>query len=216
LLSNYFKIVLRQLRSIYALINLFGLIVGLSAFILIFLWVEEEWSYDRFQPDGKKIYRVIQNQFNDNNEVYPVAVTPAPLAPHLKATFAEVEVACRMSSAQFIIRRDEIAFVQKGILADPEFFDVFSFPLVNGELKTFASTIDVVLISERLASIYFNTENPIGKTLTILNKELQIAAVLKNVPGNSHVQFDFVMPMEFVRAGGYDDLLKWNYNNYYT
>lgn len=204
------------MRSIYSLINLLGLIVGLSAFILIFLWVEEEWSYDRFHPGSKHIYRIVQNQFNDNNEVYPVAVTPAPLAPHLKNTFAEVEAACRVGTSEFIVRRDETAFVQKGILADPEFFEVFAFPIVKGEHKTFASTIDVVMISERLAAVYFNTENPVGKTLTILSKELLVAAVFKDVPGNSHLHFDFVIPMEFVRAGGYDDLAKWNYNNYYT
>jgi len=208
--------VLRQMRSIYSLINLLGLIVGLSAFILIFLWVEEEWSYDRFHPDSKNIYRIVQNQFNDNNEIYPVAVTPAPLAPHLKNTFIEVEASCRMGTGEFTIRRDETAFVQKGIFADPEFFEVFTFPIVNGEHKTFASTIDAVMISERLAAIYFNTENPIGKTLTILSKELLVAAVFKNVPDNSHIHFDFVIPMEFVRAGGYEDLTKWNYNNYYT
>lgn len=204
------------MRSIYSFINLSGLIVGLSAFILIFLWVEEEWSYDRFHQESTNIYRVVQNQFNDNNEVYPVAVTPAPLAPHLKTTFAEVEASCRVGTSEFIVRREDVAFVQKGILADPEFFEVFSFPILKGEHKTFASTIDVVLVSERLATIYFNTENPIGKTLTILSKELLVAAVFKNVPGNSHLQFDFVIPMEFVRAGGYDDLLKWNFNNYYT
>lgn len=204
------------MRSIYSLINLLGLIVGLSAFILIFLWVEEEWSYDRFHSGSKNIYRVVQNQFNDNNEVYPVAVTPAPLAPHLKSTFAEVEAACRVGTSEFVVRRDEIAFVQKGILADPEFFEVFTFPLVKSEYKTFVSTIDAVMISEQLATVYFNTENPVGKTLTILSKELLVAAVFKDVPGNSHLQFDFVIPMEFVRAGGYDDLSKWNFNNYYT
>jgi putative ABC transport system permease protein len=204
------------MRSIYSLINLSGLIVGLSAFILIFLWVEEEWSYDRFHNDSANIYRVVENQYNDNNELYPVTVTPAPLAPYLKATFAEVEAACRVGNSEFIVKRNETAFVQKGILADPEFFDVFNFPIVKGEYKTFASAIDVVMISERLASVYFNTEDPIGKTLTILSKELLVAAVLKDVPGNSHLQFDFVIPMEFVRAGGYDDLSKWNFNNYYT
>jgi putative ABC transport system permease protein len=202
LLSSYFKIVLRQMRSIYSLINLSGLIVGLSAFILVFLWVEEEWSYDRFHQNSTEHLSVVQNQFNDNNEIYPVAVTPAPLAPHLKTTFAEVEAACRVGNSDFTVRRDETAFLQKGILADPEFFDVFTFPIVKGEHKTFATGIDVMMISERLASVYFNDENPIGKTLTVLGKELLVAAVLKDVPPNSHLQFDFVMPMEFVRAGG--------------
>jgi len=203
------------MQSIYSFINLSGLIVGLSAFILIFLWVEEEWSYDRFHPDSTAIFRIVENQFNDN-EVYPVAVTPAPLAPHLKATFAEVEAACRVGNADFIVRRDENAFAQKGLLVDPEFFDVFTFPIVKGEHKTFASSVDAIMISERLLEIYFKTEDPIGKTLTVLGKELLVTAVLQNVPGNSHLQFDFVIPMEFVRAGGYDDLQKWNINNYYT
>lgn len=216
MLSSYIKIVLRQMRSIYSLINLSGLVVGFSAFMLIFLWVEEEWSYDRFHEGSANIYRIVENQTNDNNEVYPVAVTPAPLAPYLKSTFGEVEAACRIGNADFIVRRNETAFVQKGILADPEFFEVFTFPIVKGEYKTFASGIDVILISERLAQVYFNAEEPTGKTLTVLGKELLVAAVLQNVPGNTHLQFDFVIPMEFVRAGGYDNLQQWNYNSYYT
>lgn len=204
------------MRSMYSIINLFGLIVGFSAFILIFLWVEREWNYDRFHEHGRSIYRVIENQFNDNGDVYPVVVTPAPLTPHLKETFAEIETASRIGISEFVLRRDEIAFQQNGILADPEFFQMFTFPVTKGNLKTFAAGIDVVMISQRLSEIYFNQEDPIGKTLTILGKEMEVAAVLKDVPDDSHLQFDFAIPMEFVRAGGYDDLAKWNFNNYYT
>lgn len=204
------------MRSIYSVINLSGLIVGFCAFILIFLWIENEWNYDRFHEEGANIHRVIENQFNENQEAYPVVVTPAPLAPHLKQNFPEVEVACRVGNSEFVVHRDEQAFVQKGILADPEFFQMFTFPIVKGEHKTFAKGINVVMISERLSEVYFNREDPIGKALTILGKEMLVSAVLKNVPHDSHLQFDFVIPMEFVRSGGYDDLAKWNYNSYYT
>ena len=82
---------LRQLRTIYSFINLTGLIVGLSAFTLIYLWVIEELSYDRFHSNHDKIFRVVENQYNENGEVYPLALTPGPLGNYLKNPFAKVD-----------------------------------------------------------------------------------------------------------------------------
>ncbi|MBX2899279.1 MAG: ABC transporter permease [Cyclobacteriaceae bacterium] len=216
MLSNYFKLFLRQLRSVYAAINLLGLVIGLTAFILIFLWVADEWSFDRFHADANRVYRVVENQLNDKEEVYPVAATPAPLGPHLKATFAEVEAVGRTGNLDLNLRKDDIVFLQKGLLADPEIFEFLHFPLLHGSMKPFNEGTEIILITERLAQVYFATTDPVGKSLTLLGREMLIAGVLHDIPANSHLQFDFVLPMQFARAGGFDQLENWKVNNYST
>jgi putative ABC transport system permease protein len=215
-LSGYFKIVLRQLRSIYSIINLTGLIVGFAAFILIYFWVEQQLSYDRFHSDYETIYRVVENQIDDSGSVYPVAVTPSPLSPYLKTTFAETEETCRLSFLDLLVRQGEQAFYQKGILADPAMFDLFTFPVMMGETISFETGVDKVVVTKKLARTYFGNVDPIGKTLRLLDQEMLIVAVLEDIPVNSHIQFDFIIPFEFLRAKGYDSLVNWSFNNHQT
>ncbi|MBL7873236.1 MAG: ABC transporter permease [Cyclobacteriaceae bacterium] len=216
MLSGYLKIILRQLRSIYSFINLTGLIVGFAAFILIYLWVEQQLSYDRFHSGYDNIYRVVENQIDESGAVYPVAVTPSPLSPYLKSTFAEIRETCRLSFLDLLVRNAELAFYQKGALADPSMFDLFSFPILAGETRSFETGVDKIIITKKLGRTYFGDTDPIGKTLRLLDQEMLITAVLEDIPVNSHIQFDFVMPFEFLRAKGYDSLINWGFNNHYT
>jgi ABC-type antimicrobial peptide transport system permease subunit len=215
-LSGYLKIVLRQLRSIYSVINLTGLVVGFAAFILIYLWVEHQLSYDSFHEDYKNIYRVVENQIDDRGLVYPVAVTPSPLSPYLKNNFAETSETCRVSFLDLLVRQGEQAFYQKGALADPALFDVFTFPVRVGETRSFQTGPDKIIITKKLAHTYFAEAEPIGKTLRLLDQEMLITAVLDDIPVNSHIQLDFIIPFEFLRAKGYDSLVNWGFNNHYT
>jgi len=215
-LSSYQKIVLRQLRSVYSFINLTGLIVGFTVFILIYLWVQHELSFDRFHHEHSTIFRVVENQTNENGLNYPVAITPAPLAPYLKNTFPEVKEVCRLNNLNLVLRLNEQAFYQAGIVADPSFFQIFSFPVRFGETKSFESGVDKIVITEKLANVYFGEANPVGKVLQMLDRDMLIVAVVKNIPANSHLQFDFAIPFEFLKANGYDDLTNWKNNQYHT
>ncbi len=216
MLSGYLKIILRQLRSVYSFINLTGLIVGFAAFILIYLWVEQQLSYDRFHSDYENIYRVVENQIDDSGSVYPVAVTPSPLSPYLKNTFAETDETCRLSFLDLLVRHDAQAFYQKGALADPAMFDLFTFPIVAGEVRSFETGVDKIIITRKIARTYFGNAEPTGKTLRLLDQEMLITAVLEDLPVNSHIQFDFIIPFEFLRAKGYDSLVNWGFNNHHT
>ena len=128
------KFLLRQLRSIYSLINLAGLTVGFVAFTLIFLWVNEELSYDRFHLSYKNIFRVVGNEAKEKGEVYPIALTPAPLEEYLRSNFEEIESVCRLRQAEFFVRYEDGGFYEAGLTADPSFFKVFDFPLKAGFL----------------------------------------------------------------------------------
>ncbi len=213
---NYFKIVLRQLRSVYSLINLIGLIIGFAAFLLIYLWVMEELSYDRFHQNPDHIFRVVENQLDEKGELYPLALTPGPLGPYLKNTFAEVNQTCRLSHVEFLLRHKELFFYQKGITADPSFFDVFSFPMVQGDAQSIRTGVDKIIISEKLATAYFGTEDPIGKVFIVVGRDLQVTGIMKNIPANTHLQFDYVIPFDFLEAAGYGKPDAWMRHAYHT
>lgn len=207
---------LRQLRSIYSLINLTGLIAGLSAFVLIFLWVMEELSYDRFHSNHHQVFRIVENQFNQNGEAYPLALTPGPLGNYLKNTFPEVDLQCRLFHVDFILRYEDQAYYHTGLAADPAFFDIFSFPLAQGESQSFHQGTDKVIISEKLAVSYFGNVNPLGKIIRMAGRDLMVTAVMKSLPANTHLQFDYVIPFDFLESGGFSDPTQWSRNSYHT
>ncbi len=216
MLFNYYKIALRHLRNIYSLINLSGLTIGLTVFILIFLWVDDELSFDRFHAGHDRISRVVYHRVDVNANLLWVAVTPPMLCDYLKTNFAEIESACRVSPLELFLRHEEKAFYQKGLAADPAFFSVFSFPLVEGNIKSFNEGAYKIIINEKIATAYFGNAPAVGKTLKVGTRELLVVAVMKNVPGNSHLQFGFVMPMEFLKAMGWAPLDEWDNNILYT
>ncbi len=210
------KLIIRQLRSIYSAINLAGLAVGFSSFILIFFWVNEEVSYDRFHNQFKQIFRVVGNTGTEKDEVYSIANTPAPLADYLTSNFKEVEIACRIKSTEFFIRYEESGFYEVGLAADPSFFKVFSFPLLKGSLSGFESGSDKIMISQKMADRFFGKTEAIGKTFLIAGHDVMITGVLENIPSNSHLQFDYVLPIKFLEETGIDKLENWDYFQLYT
>lgn len=213
---SFLKITLRQLRSVYSFINLTGLVVGLTVFTLIYLWVIEEISYDRFHKRHDKIFRIVENQPRENGEVYPLALTPGPLGLYLKNSFAEIDLVCRLSELEFLVRYDYMSFYQKGIAADPDFFELFSFPLVTGETKSFHTGSDKIIISEKLALTYFGDDNALGRIFKIAEHDFIVIAVMRNVPTHSHLQFDFVIPFYFLEAAGFLTPNLWNQNGFHT
>ena len=210
MLRSNLKLMLRQSRNVYTLLNITGLIIGFTALILIFLWVNEELSYDRFHSDNKTIFRVVSTQFSEEGEAHPVAITPAPLAEYLENNFEEIESACRIRLVEFFLKFEEVGFYKGGLAADPSFFNVFSFPLSQGVVSNFNEGVDKIIISERLAHTYFGDTDPIGKVFVIGGHDVMITAVMENIPTNSHLQFDFVMPIKFLEAVSITTLDRWD------
>jgi putative ABC transport system permease protein len=213
---HYFKFIVRQLRNKHAFINLSGLAVGFIAFLLIYLWVMEELSYDRFHVYQSRLFRVIENQPNADHSPYFIALTPDPLGPFLQNNYGEVDQHCRLVEVELLVRHHDQAFYQKGLAADPSFFDVFTFPVINGSHRAFQPGVDKIIVSERMASIYFDQENAVGKTLSIAGRELLVVGVMKNVPPHSHLQFDYVIPFEFLSLALFQKFEQWGWNRYHT
>src|SRR5688572_693511 len=141
MIRNYIKIAFRNMtkNSVYSFINIAGLSVGLTAFILIALWIQHELGYDRFHERADRIYRVVETQYYGDNEPFPVAVTPAPLSPHLMENFPEIENTTRVDGTQFLLQYEDLSFNEYGLMTDPSFFEMFSFQILKGDPNTLLS-----------------------------------------------------------------------------
>lgn len=205
MIRNYFKIAWRNLirhRS-FAFLNIAGLAIGLAASMLILAWVQHEESYDRFHEHADQLYRLTADLDQDD---FRVAITPPPLTPELKAKMPEVIDFVRVTPPQtnYFEYNDNRYEEKAGLYADPNFLDVFTFPLIAGDRTTALQQPDGIVITERLAKKYFKDDNPIGKTLEINHSQaVTVMAVLADVPTNSHLQFDYILPFNFLSRDNY-------------
>ncbi|MBT1689826.1 ABC transporter permease [Dawidia soli] len=218
MISHYITIGLRAIRkdAVYSSLNIAGLAIGLTAFILIFLWVKSELSYDRFNDRAHQLYRVVENQYYANNEVFPVAVTPGPLGPHLKETFPDVVSATHLMPITFMLQSNELAFYHSGMMVHPVFLDMFSYTFAKGSAKKALSKVEDLVITESLAKKYFGNEDPIGKVFRIHNNDFTVSAVLHDVPEMSHLKFDYLVHYDAYKRFGWTFPQNWNSNNGYT
>lgn len=195
--SNYLKIAFRNLQrqKLYAFLNIAGLAVGLAAGILILLWVVDEMTYDRFHTRLSNLHILLQDQTYEG-ETHTYFAMPGPLGPDLKREFPEITHAVRASFiGERLLRSGDQVFNEASFYAEPEFFDMFSFTAIMGDPKTAMTDPGSAVITERLAKKLFGFENPIGKPLNINNRfDYRVAAVLKDIPSNSTLQFDVVLP----------------------
>jgi len=193
---NYLKLAYRNIirDKAYAMINISGLAIGLASSILILLWVQNEKSYDRFHKNANQIYRI-----NGELPNLKAAVNTLPMPAALKAEIPSVVNAVRLSlSKTALFESGGRKFEENRVFyADPSFMDIFSFPTVQGDRRGALNRPDGVLITQAMATKYFGNENPVGKVLRKDNQDnLTVTGVLADIPPNSDLQFDFIMPME--------------------
>jgi putative ABC transport system permease protein len=200
---NHLKIAFRNLwrQKGAASINIGGLALGLLVSLFIFLWVGHEMSYDRFHEDGGRIYQVFNNLSPSEGRIVTWSNSPEPYGEVLAANLPEVESKTYLLPTSLVMNVDENSFTEAGYFAGHDFFDVFSFPMIEGDPKTVLKQPGSILITEVLAGKYFGADwqknGVIGKSVRLDNSlEFQIAGILKTVPANSSLQFDFLIPME--------------------
>ncbi len=205
MLKNYLKIALRNIKRHkgYSFINIFGLAIGMACCILILLWVQDELSFDHFHENADNIYRVIQDiNFTDHSTTW--TITQGPLGPSLKEDFPEIINATRITDRGFRLTYDDKSYDEEVGMADGSIFEMFTFPLVKGDPATALSDPFSIVLTEEMAAKYFRDEDPIGKTIKADNQwDFQVTGVMKNVPHNSHLQFDFLIPFIFGRELNY-------------
>ena len=182
----------------YSFINIAGLAVGMACSILIMLWVQDELSYDKFHLNRDRIFRVIQNiNFADHSTTW--AITQGPLGPALTEEFADIEDFTRVKNTQWRIRYNNYNNVDNGCFVDPSFFKMFSFKLIEGDPTTALANTKSVVVTQEFAHRLFGETSTLGKTIKVGmgdDTDLIICGILQDVPLNSHIDFDYLLPME--------------------
>jgi putative ABC transport system permease protein len=212
MIRNYLKTAIRNLRrnKVFSAINIAGLAIGLCGSIFIFLWVQDELSYDRGNPQPDDIFRVtvIDGSLH-------TATSPLGLAPFLQRTQPVVRQGVRFmaNDPQMMVHGDK-RFVEKRIwFADSNFQQLFNFPLVEGNAAHIFRGKNELLITESTAKRYFGDKDPMGERISYQGQQdFVVTGVLKDLPANSHIQFDFLLPFAYVRD---QETSAWNNFIYY-
>jgi len=212
---SYFKTAWRKMKRQkgYAFINIASLAVGLAGALFIWLWVQDELSFDKFHANAPALFRVEQDQAGGQGNFH-VYVTPYPMGPSIQTAIPEIKAAIRFSrTGSVLVRCGEKVFTENRIRAvDPAFLSAFSFPLVRGNAAGALRDLRSILISEDMATKYFGSEDPLGKTLVLNNAfSMSVAGILKNGPVNSSIEFDMLVPFEYLREAGID-ITAWGSN----
>jgi putative ABC transport system permease protein len=194
---HFFKVFFRNnvKNGGYSFINIAGLTTGLACSIFILLWVMDEVGYDKFNKDRDRIYKVMtHHKFPTGTFTYDD--TPGPLAPAMME-FPEVEASARITFRnRMMLRHEEKSTYQRCAFADPSIFEIFTLQMLTGaKPRQLLSDNNSIVISKTVADIYFGSEDPVGKIFRVNNNiDCTVTAVFADIPDNSSVQFDFVLP----------------------
>ncbi len=220
---NYLKTALRKIRrqTGHSLLNIAGLAVGMACCVLILLYVQHEWSYDRYHDNFRGIFRLIAEHKTPDGTRFD-ATTPPPLGPALAMDFPSVAQVVRFlvpDNPTPLVARGDARFYEKAfVFADPSVFSVFTIPFLEGDPETALRKPYAVVVTAATARKYFGRTDPLGKTLRFNNAfDLEVTGVVADPPSNSSLPFDFLA--SFATAYdwlGKDFLDNWDNNTCHT
>ncbi len=218
--KNYFTISIRNIlkRKFFASINILGMTAGITACLLIALYVINEFSYDRFHANADRIYQVGLHRKFGVQDVRTTSTCP-PMAPVLISEIPEVESVLRLTGGgKPVFRYGEKLFTEDGVfVTDSNFFQFFSFKLISGNAKTALKEPNTVVLTEKVAHKYFGYENPLEKLIIIGEGEdkvtYKVTGVAADCPRNSHFNFNVLMSAE---PFGYFQVNAWLNGGIYT
>lgn len=197
MIKNYLLSAIRNMarNKFYTGLNILGLTIGLVTFIMIFLYVSDELSYDKYHQNYQRIYR-LESSFRIGTKYDNFAIVPLPLGPALKLEYPEIEKVVRFAGTDnMLIRVGEKEYYERRFYyTDSTVFEVFSHELVQGRLEGCLTEPNTMVVSQSMARKLFGNENPIGQVvLTDNERQFKITAVVEDVPENSHLKFDGLM-----------------------
>lgn len=217
MLKNYLKIAWRNLykHKAFSLIHILGLTIGVTVCLMIFLYITNEFSVDKFHAKRKNIYRVMR-QFDPTKPNVPYL--SGPYAPALMNDFPnDIKTAVRVKPENYLATYGDKAFNEKNVYsADADFFNLFSYPLIKGDASNALKNPNSIVLTETSAKRYFGSaENAMGKVITF-DKELklQVTGVAKDLPSNTHLDFEMVIPI--ATQVNYDYFKRWMNNSMFV
>src|SRR5450432_2974368 len=209
MIRNFFKIAYRNVlrNKGFSAINITGLAVGMAAAILILLWIQDELSYDNFHTNRDRIYEV-WNRVPMDGKISSWNSVSAPAARALEKDVPEVERAVRVSwDSKFLMSVADKKIIKTGYIVDTGFLQMFSFPMLKGNPSTALNDMHSLILTEKTAKSLFGNEDAMGKIVKNQDKEnFTVTGILKDLPGNSRFNFEFLLPWSFIKYGEGKDL----------
>ena len=212
MIRNHSKVAVRTItkHKTYALTNMVGLTIGFASFIAILIYVYHEFTFDQFHDDADRIYRVVVDSAEPNGDASRRIDTPGALAEALVMEIPEIENATGFYPhywGKVTLSNDTYTdYTNDFLCADSSFFDVFSFNIVQGQVKSLLTDPNSVVLTQHTAEKFFGKENPIGQILEFVpykKHSLRVSAVIQNPPSNSHLQFGFLVPSSLIKPAWY-------------
>jgi len=222
--KNYFSIALRNIRKgpLYAFINIFSLAIGLASCLVIYLFIKDERSFDAFHTKSNIIYRLDEVQNFPGTHEQKVALSMGGMGPFMQADFPEIKSYARFwnRGQQLVIKNDTRLLIPNIAFVDSTYLDIFDFEVLRGNRSTALDLPFTAMISEKTALKFFkSTDEAMNNTLLWHDKDYKITGILKDVPENSHMQFDMLMSMATATSEDKDFNKQWGgnfLNTYFT
>ena len=194
MIKNYLKLAFRNIKKSksFSFINMAGLAIGMACCILIILFIQDELSFDRYHKKADRIYRLIDSFDVEGGLSRHFALSSAPFAPTLKRDFPEVKNAVRLfPGRRRLVTYGEKKYYEDGLIfADASLFNIFTFPLIQGNPDRALEDPNSIVVSERIAMKYFGNEEPMDRMLIINDQEFLVTGIMKEMPANSHFHAD--------------------------
>jgi len=221
MIKNYLKTAWRNLlkNKTFSAINVLGLAIGIAAFLLIVNYLRFEYSFDDFNTNKSRIYRVPMIVTETGGKPQTFAFTYPALAPAMKKDFPEVQEAVRFRKRWGVVQHGNQKLIENGMVyyVDPSVFNVFSFEFEKGSAANAFKQLNDAVITHATASKYFGAENPIGQTLHYNDEDYVVTSVLKDIPANSHLQFHILLNYnKYIQITNGDANTSWGWSDFYT
>jgi len=197
MVKNFLIVAIRNLRrnSLYSIINIAGLSIGIVCGVLILLWVEDETSSDKFIPKADRLHQVWVNAEFDGS-ITSWRSVPLPLYEALKTANSNIKTTAVAGwGFDRLLTVDETRLIQDGYYVSDEFLEMFEFPLIAGDASKVLDELNSIVITESLAKKLFGDKDPLNQTILVSDESsMQVTGILKDLPGNSSFQFEYLMP----------------------
>jgi putative ABC transport system permease protein len=201
MLKSYLRIAIRRLQRDkgHSFIKIFGLSLGIGSCLIIYLFVADELSFDKFHQNGDELYRLVQIQFDKDSgkETGYVDAMPTPVGPELIRSVPDIIRQTRFVTGQGIVRYRDKVFSETLTMVDPSFLEMFTFPFVAGDPRSALSDEHHLVLSRSLATKYFGDEDPLGQTMTVTSgqssRDFIVTGIASDAPRNSTLRFDILI-----------------------
>jgi len=211
--ATYIKSTFRNIlkNKLFSIINIVGMAAGMAAVLIIFLWVQDELSYEQYHEKKDQValaYLMMTSGDDDTWEEANYQATTSPaVAQELLTKYPEVLAAARCGDLEgtIFMKDHEVVRENTGLAAEVEIFDILTFNFIHGDPETALSQPYSLVLTEELAEKYFRDANPLGKNLQLNNQHLfTITGVIENMPNNAYRRYDFIVPFEYLEDLGND------------